>query len=109
MKPKRKFAQTLCIALLAGLATTSATAAVDDEAFDAALELYHVGHYSSAYGRLAALADEGHAEAARIALLMFRYGPQLYGSAWSASPDQVERWSRLASVKPPNMVAEHNR
>jgi hypothetical protein len=109
MKPKRKFARILCVALLAALATTSAAAAVDEETFDAAMQLYHNGHYPGAYGRLAALADEGHAEAARIALLMFRYGSQLYGNAWSASSDQVQRWSRLASVKPPHVVADRSR
>ena len=35
-------------------------------------------------------------EAARIALLMVRYGPELYGSHWSATTRQIERWQRLA-------------
>ena len=78
----RKFVRTVCVAVLALAATTSAIAATDDEGFAAALQLYHDGHYSAAYGRLVALADRRHVDAARIALLMVRFGPQLYNRQW---------------------------
>lgn len=102
----RKFVRTLCIAGLAVAATTSAIAAGDDERFVAALQLYHDGHYSAAYGRLVALADGGHADAARIALLMVRFGPQLYDGQWSASASQIELWIALASRNPLHFVAD---
>jgi hypothetical protein len=93
----REFARTLCVASLAVTATTSAIAAADDERFVVALQLYHDGHYSAAYGRLVALADGGHADAARIALLMVRFGRRLYDCEWSASASQIEYWIALAS------------
>jgi len=102
----RKFARTLCVAGFALAAATSATAATDDERFIAAMQLYDDCHYSVAYGRLVELADGGHAEAARIALLMVRFGPQLYGSQWSASANQIERWIQLASRNQPAFVAD---
>jgi hypothetical protein len=68
-----------------------------DIRFAEAMDLYEMGKWSSAYERLAVLADNRHAEAARIALLMYRFGPTLYGVESSASKEQVERWARIAS------------
>ena len=104
----RKIAVGLCIASFATMTATSATAATIDDDFDAAMQSYDDCHYSIAYDRLAVLADGGHAEAARIALLMVRYGPQLYGGQWSASTYQIENWTRLASSKPANVAAAAN-
>ena len=101
----RKIAVGLWIASFAILTATSATAATIDDDFDAAMQSYEDCHFSIAYDRLAMLADGGHAEAARIALLMVRYGPQLYGGQWSASTYQIENWTRLASSKPANIAA----
>lgn len=66
--------------------------------FDAAIEAYRAGRYPVAYGQMVALAGEGHGEAARIALLMHRYGKRLYGSDWDATPDQIQRWLALATL-----------
>jgi hypothetical protein len=76
-----------------------------DEAFDEALELYAQGRWSAAYGRLARLADEGHAEAAGIALLMLSNGPRLYGQPWSASPSQVDHWRALTRWRTDALMA----
>jgi hypothetical protein len=62
--------------------------------FAAALHQYKGGHWSAAYGRFMALADEGHPRAALIALQMLKHGPALYDSAWSAAPSQVASWER---------------
>lgn len=98
-------ARALWIAGLPLLIAMPATAAADDDRFLAAMRLYHDSHYGAAYQRLAELADGGHAESARIALLMRRFGPSLYRSHWSATALQVQRWLQLASRSPPLWVA----
>ena len=52
--------------------------------------------YAEAYGRYADLADAGDPAAASIALAMVMHGPALFGSEWSASNGQLQRWSALA-------------
>ena len=105
MSTLRQFTKALCFASFVTLAATSATAATDDNVFDAAMQAYDDCHFAIAYDRLTVLADGGHVEAARIALLMTRYGPQLYGNQWSASSYKIENWIRLASSKPANFIA----
>lgn len=51
--------------------------------------------YATAYGRFAELADAGDTAAARVALLMLREGPVLFGSDWSATLGQQARWNAL--------------
>jgi hypothetical protein len=51
------------------------------------------GRHAEAYGRFVALADEGDVDAARIALVMHRYGPELFGSEWDASGEQLAAWT----------------
>jgi hypothetical protein len=65
-----------------------------DVTFNAAIDLYEAGHWPFAFERLATIADQGHAPAAKLALLMLRYGTALYGSAFSARPEQVARWAQ---------------
>jgi len=79
-----------------GAAAGSPPAAVQSEAFDEALDLYTQGKWSAAYGYFARLADEGHAQAATIAILMFRYGGSLYGYEWGASQAQIDGWIELS-------------
>lgn len=59
-------------------------------------EAFRAGRFAAAYGRFAALADAGHAASAEVALMMWRHGPSLFNSAWSASPLQVQRWTALS-------------
>lgn len=89
----RQIAMSVWIASFA----TLATAAPEDDSFSTAMQDYDDCHYTVAFRTLAALADGGHPGAARIALLMVRFGPQLYGSQWAASPDQIDKWARVAS------------
>lgn len=94
----------LCVASFAALSAAPAAAA--DDGFVAAMHAYDDGRYALAYGRLVSLADAGHPEAARIALMMLRYGPQLYGTQWSATPGQIDRWLAAAGTPQPTLVAE---
>jgi hypothetical protein len=70
------------------------TPSVADENFTAAVRLYEAGHWEHAFVNLASLADLGHAPAAKLALLMLRYGATVYGSTFSVHPGQVARWAQ---------------
>ncbi len=78
----------------------------DHARFIAAMRLYHEGHYAAAFGQLTALADSGHAESARIVFAMLRFGPVLYRAQWSATPEQIDHWLALASLRQPTLVAD---
>ena len=67
-----------------------------DERFDAAVRLYRDGHWALAFDCLASMADQGHAPAAKLALLMTRYGASLYGVAFAVPPSQIARWAQRA-------------
>lgn len=82
-------------------APAAAAQQMGEVVFADALQLYRHGHFDAAYERFVHLADTGHAESARIALVMLRHGPDLYGSQWSATPDQVGAWERTAGVAAP--------
>jgi hypothetical protein len=64
---------------------------------DAASSL-RLGRHAEAYGRFVALADEGDFDAARVALMMHRFGPTLFGSTWDASTEQLELWTQWSEV-----------
>lgn len=66
--------------------------------FEAAQLSYERNHWPQAFAAYAALADSGHAEAARIALQMARLGPALYGSRFAASDGQRQRWAALVAT-----------
>jgi hypothetical protein len=74
-----------------------ATAAPAPSPFDTAIEHFAHGRWADAYEELATLADAGHREAARIALLMATRGPRLFGRGFAASPRRRERWQEAAS------------
>ncbi|MFL6694107.1 MAG: hypothetical protein ACJ8GO_14245 [Ramlibacter sp.] len=71
--------------------------AAESQTYDEAVVQYQSGRWADAYGRFIALANEGDADAARTALFMLRYGPQLYNSHWDAMPGEVARWEKLAA------------
>jgi hypothetical protein len=66
----------LLACLLAGPALAT------DPAFDRAVESYHAGRFSEAYGRLLPLARGGDPDAARIVLFMGQYGTMLFRKEW---------------------------
>jgi hypothetical protein len=61
-----------------------------------AVQAFRAQRYADAYGRFARLADEGYAPSALMALVMVCHGPSLFGSEWSATPGQLQRWSAMA-------------
>lgn len=107
MKASFKFKALLISIMAAGLLgvasaapapATTANSAKLETMFTAAMTQYRQGKLAGAYGRFAALADQGHAEAARIALFMLRHGAQMYGSDWGASQPQIDRWTKLENL-----------
>ena len=84
------------LAALLLCANASAADVASDAAFNNAMAHYRDGKLAGAYGRFAALADQGHPEAARIALVMLRHGAKLYGHDWGASQSQIDHWMKLA-------------
>lgn len=63
--------------------------------YDAARDQYEIGHFQAAFDEFAALADDGHCEAARVARQMVRHGRALYAVAFTVAPERLERWQRL--------------
>jgi hypothetical protein len=63
---------------------------------EAAVQAFREHRYAEAFGRFARLADAGNAQAAGLALLMLRQGPELFGNQWSASERQQFCWNALA-------------
>ena len=61
-----------------------------------AMQTFASQRYADAYGRFAQLADEGDASSALMALMLVCEGPSLFGSEWSATPGQLQRWSAMA-------------
>jgi len=95
LSPARRSTSPAAAALV--LCTARAIGDAEERAdadFSAAVRLYEDGHWSFAFERLATLADRGHAPAAKLALLMLRYGSAFYGSGFSACPEQVARWAQ---------------
>jgi hypothetical protein len=76
--------------------TCSPAAAAENAPFkEAALQAFRDHRYAAAYGRFARLADAGDTQAAAMALLMLRQGPELFGNHWSASERQQICWNTL--------------
>ena len=115
-------ALTVAVPLMVAGATAVAAATAGSEEFDpvgpqcmqrqAALQAFRAQRYATAYGRFAQLADEGDAPSALIALAMVRHGPSMFGSEWSATPGQLERWSAMAAQDVRErglLIADHDR
>jgi hypothetical protein len=74
--------------------------------FAEAAESMRTGRFAEAYGRFVALADEGNVDAGRIALVMHRYGPAVFGSAWDASGEQLAEWTQWSAVAAEQDIAQ---
>ncbi len=70
-------------------------------AFDSAMDAYAHQRFRDAFDGLARLADSGHGDAARIALLMLRHGRPLYGMDFTASTQQRQHWAHTAGALAP--------
>jgi len=66
------------------------------DSFGTALQSLAEGHWAQAYEQLAALADGGHPEAMRLALVMARHGQRLGGWHCPLAPQRRARWAALA-------------
>ena len=60
--------------------------------FRIAMEAYEAQQWPKAYEQLAAAADAGDASAARVATMMARQGPLLFGQRFDVSPERLQRW-----------------
>ena len=69
-----------------------------ESAFESALAQLECGDWRRAFAQMAALADAGHAPAARIALLMVNRGSALLGGVFNASPQQRRHWLDIAPM-----------
>jgi hypothetical protein len=87
------------------LCVCAMTAGATEITFAEAMQHYLNRQWPAAYGRFVALADRGDAEAARIAIMMLRYGTPWYGHSFGASQPQVDAWTRLAVQNMPQIVA----
>lgn len=56
---------------------------------------FRAQRWAAAYAGFTQLADAGHAPSAEMAHWMHRQGGVVFGSKWSASPEQQRRWSAL--------------
>lgn len=95
---KASAALILLCALSATWESTAADAPNPDVDFATAMEQFRLGKWADAYGKFSRLADRNHADAARIALLMVRFGPSLFGIGWGASQPQIDHWGQLATT-----------
>jgi hypothetical protein len=67
----------------------------------AAMETYQAQMWPQAYAELAALADAGDPSAARVAAMMARQGPLLFGQRFEVSPERLARWDlAMRGMKP---------
>jgi hypothetical protein len=62
--------------------------------FDEAMRLLEEGCWQTAFMSLAELADDGHPQAARVALVFARRGTSLFGGTFHATSEQRDRWER---------------
>lgn len=77
---------------LLSLADDGGRARPHDTAFEEAMAHYAHCDWERAFEAFAQLADAGHPEAARIALLMRAHGPRLFGHTFVAGLEQRQRW-----------------
>jgi len=62
--------------------------------FRMAMEAYEAQQWPQAYAQLSAAADAGDPAAARVAAMMARQGPQLFGQHFDVSPERLQRWDQ---------------
>ena len=96
-----KFAAGALAALGLAGAAAQAEPPASQASFDAALLQFEQCHWPQAFERFSALADTGHPQAARIALLMQAHGPRLFAGRHAAPADRRARWLDLAAASLP--------
>jgi hypothetical protein len=66
--------------------------------FRMAMEAYEAQQWPQAYAQLSAAADAGDPAAARVATMMARQGPLLFGQRFDVSPERLQRWDRRCAA-----------
>lgn len=102
MSAERVVGLALALALVASALSPARAQPVATTAptFDRAMADYELQRCAPAFEALADLADAGHRDAARIALLMLAHGPRLYGQRFEADPARRVRWVDAATSLP---------
>ena len=62
--------------------------------FRMAMEAYEAQQWPQAYAQLSAAADAGDPAAARVATMMARQGPLLFGQHFDVSPERLQQWDK---------------
>ena len=62
--------------------------------FRMAMEAYEAQKWPQAYAQLSAAADAGDPAAARVATMMARQGPLLFGQHFDVTPERLQRWEQ---------------
>ncbi|MFL6700305.1 MAG: hypothetical protein ACJ8GJ_24315 [Vitreoscilla sp.] len=62
--------------------------------FRMAMQAYEAQQWPQAYAQLSAAADAGDPAAARVATMMARQGPLLFGQHFDVSPERLQRWDK---------------
>jgi len=73
--------------------------------FRMAMEAYEAQQWPQAYAQLSAAADAGDPAAARVATMMARQGPLLFGQRFDVSPERLRRWEQAMRGQPPAAAA----
>jgi hypothetical protein len=73
-----------------------APAPAQSPSFGRALSHLEAGAWPQAFAELSALANDGHAASARIALMMASRGGPLFGGHYHASAQDIARWRLVA-------------
>lgn len=79
------------------VATGGNAAAGAELNLQAALQAMQQSRWAVAFGQFVALADDGHPQAARMALLFAQRGTRLFGGSYAATAAQLRAWSRIAA------------
>jgi len=69
--------------------------------FRMAMEAYEAQQWPQAYAQLSAAADAGDPAAARVATMMARQGPLLFGQRFDVSPERLRRWEQAMRGRSP--------
>lgn len=93
-----------CIALTG--AGTDRHGDVPPGRFRVAMQAYEAQQWPQAYAQLSAAADAGDPAAARVAAMMARQGPLLFGQHFDVSAERLQRWEQaLRGPRPPGVAA----
>ena len=74
--------------------------------FRMAMEAYEAQQWPQAYAQLSAAADAGDPSAARVATMMARQGPLLFGQHFDVSPERLQQWETAMRGHAPQAVVK---